>query len=205
MGLNEVSRATIGRLPQYLTYLETSEEVSKLPGATISAAAMARNLGLGEVQVRKDLSAIAGAGRPKIGFEVADLISSLKKYIGSDNPEAAVVVGAGRLGSAILNYRGFTSFGIEVIAAFDRKSSEKGDSHIMPLTEMKSYCTARNIDIAILTVSDEACQEVCNMMVDAGISKILNFTQVRPTVPSGVIVEQINIALSLAALKHSGK
>lgn len=204
MNINDISRATLGRLPRYLEFIETSPEVSHGPGARVSSSLIARNLGLGEVLVRKDLSALAGAGRPKTGFDVSDLETALREYIGSDNPTPVIIVGAGRLGTAILNYKGFTGFGVEVVAAFDRSGSKKNDRHIMPLEDMRSYCEKNGIRIAIMAVSDDACQTICDIVIEAGINEILNFSQVRPSVPENVLVEQLNIALSLAALKHSG-
>ena len=94
----EISRATLGRLPIYLDYLKT------LPGAVthISATAIAKALHLGEVQVRKDLGAVSGAGRPKVGYSVAELTGCLQRLL-SEGSGSAVIVGAGRLGRALLD------------------------------------------------------------------------------------------------------
>jgi len=203
MGNIEVSRATIGRLPKYLAFLENSPKVSHEPGATISSSVIARELGLGEVQVRKDLSSVAGAGRPKVGFDVADLTDSIERFLGRRKLEPVVVIGAGRLGTAILNYNGLAEYGFEVIAAFDRGRIKPGDPRIFTMEQLPDFCREHGVTMAVVAVPDYACQEVCNNAVEAGITKIVNFSSVKPEVPSGVFVEHLNIALSLAALKHT--
>lgn len=199
----EVSRATIGRLPNYLEFLENSPRVSHEPGATISSSVIAKELGLGEVQVRKDLSSVAGAGRPKVGFDVADLTVSIERFLGRRKLEPVVVIGAGRLGTAILNYNGLAEYGFEAIAAFDRSNIKMGDPKIFSMEELPDFCKNHGVSMAVVAVPDYACQEVCNKAVEAGITKIVNFSSVRPDVPSGILVEHVNIALSLAALKHT--
>ena len=200
---NEVSRATIGRLPSYLSFLENSPKVSHEPGATISSSVIARELGLGEVQVRKDLASVAGAGRPKIGFDVASLTESIERFLGRRKLEPVVVIGAGRLGTAILNYHGLAEYGFEVIAAFDRSNIKMGDPRVFTMEQLPVFCKENGVTMAVIAVPDHACQEVCNNAVEAGITKILNFSSVKPDVPAGVFVEHLNIALSLAALKYS--
>ena len=200
---NEVSRATIGRLPGYLSFLENSPKVSHEPGATISASVIAKELGLGEVQVRKDLASVAGAGRPKVGFDVASLTDSIERFLGRRKLEPVVVIGAGRLGTAILNYHGLAEYGFEVIAAFDRSNIKMGDPRIFTMEQLPGFCKEQGVTMAVIAVPDHACQEVCNNAVGAGITKILNFSSVKPDVPAGVYVEHLNIALSLAALKYA--
>lgn len=200
---NEVSRATIGRLPSYLSFLENSPKVSHEPGSTISSSVIARELGLGEVQVRKDLASVAGAGRPKVGFDVAALTESIERFLGRRKLEPVVVIGAGRLGTAILNYHGLAEYGFEVIAAFDRSNIKMGDPRVFTMEQLPGFCKENGVTMAVIAVPDHACQEVCNNAVEAGITKILNFSSVKPDVPAGVYVEHLNIALSLAALKYA--
>ena len=103
MKRTEISRATLGRIPQYLKYLKTVFPATD----NISATVLAKELGLGEVQVRKDLAAVSGAGRPKTGYRVDDLILSLERFLNDGEDCHVVIVGAGKLGRALLDYGGF--------------------------------------------------------------------------------------------------
>lgn len=111
MNGHSVPKATFGRLPLYLQYLKS---LPKVEGATISATAIAKGLSLGDVQVRKDLAVVSGAGKPKIGYMQETLIADLERHLGYERLTSAVLVGAGKLGRALLDYEGFE--------ALDRKS-----------------------------------------------------------------------------------
>ena len=114
LAMSMVPKATLGRLPAYLGYLK------QLESETVSATSISRALGFGEVQVRKDLGAVSGEGRPRVGYVTSELISSIEHCLGSGNIKKAVLVGAGKLGRALLDYSGFSEYGIEIAAAFDR-------------------------------------------------------------------------------------
>ena len=113
---NGISKATLSRIP---VYLELLRSLSEERYEHISATSIARKLSLGEVQVRKDLASISGAGKPKLGYVTAELIENLENCLGSDNLTSAVLVGAGKLGKALLDYDEFEKFGIRIAAAFD--------------------------------------------------------------------------------------
>ena len=119
-----VSKATIGRLPAYHRYLtEKKAEGEK----TVSSAAIAEELHLSAVQVRKDFAVIGSvAGRPKLGFDVEELIAGIDRFLGYDNVSDAVLVGAGGLGSALVGYDGFKNYGLNIVAAFDRRPQRGG-------------------------------------------------------------------------------
>ena len=112
-----ISKATIGRLPAYHRYLtEKKAEGEK----AVSSTAIAEELHLNAVQVRKDLAAISSAaGKPKLGFDVEELIADIDRFLGYDNVSDAVLVGAGGLGSALVGYDGFKNYGLNIVAAFD--------------------------------------------------------------------------------------
>jgi len=203
MNNTDISRATLGRLPVYLEYLKSTPSSVE----NISAPSIAKQLNLGEVQVRKDLSAVCGLGKPRVGYRKSDLITAIERYIGCTTPQSVIVVGAGKLGKAILEHDGFSDYGLEITAAFDvdPKTFRAGKSgkDIYALSELQSYCARQGVAIAILTVPPSQCQSACDAIVAAGIKRILNFSQVKPRVPSGVIVEQVNLALALAHLKYA--
>ena len=116
----DVSRATLGRIPAYLKYLKALPTHIK----NISATAISKELGLGEVQVRKDLGAICGSGKPKIGYLTEELIQSLESFLCPRNG-GTVIIGAGKLGRALLDYSVFSDYGLDVMAAFDIKVTEE--------------------------------------------------------------------------------
>lgn len=198
-----ISKATLGRLPQYLQYLK---DLSQGAGGTISATAIARGLSLGEVQVRKDLAAVSGAGKPKIGYVTDDLIKNIESRLGCDKMTSAVLVGAGKLGRALLDYDGFEEYGVKIIAAFDKNenASKAGTSSkaVLPVSELTSFCKTHGVRLGIITVGKEAAQEVCDRMTSSGITAIWNFAPIRLNVPSGVLLKQENLALSLAHLNN---
>ena len=111
----EISRATLKRLPTYLAYLKGMPESS---GVNISATALAAGLHMGEVQVRKDLALVSSGGRPKIGYNRAALIADIEQFLGYGNTNDAVLIGAGKLGRALLGYSGFAEYGLNIVAAF---------------------------------------------------------------------------------------
>ena len=201
MDRNYISKATLGRLPGYLQFLKgLSPEVN----VYISATSIAKALSLGEVQVRKDLSAVSGAGKPKVGYETADLIIQLEEALGRYELTSAVLVGAGKLGKALLDYDGFREFGVDIAAAFDQNPDTvvfgKNAKEIMPIGELTEYCKKNNIKIGIITVNGRAAQSVCDKLLEGGVEAIWNFAPCKLEVPDGVLVRQENLALSLAHL-----
>ena len=203
MNGHSISKATLGRLPQYLQYLR------RLPlcdGETISATAIARGLSLGEVQVRKDLAAVSGAGKPRIGYITSDLIRILESHLGHEKITSAVLVGAGKLGCALLDYDGFEEYGVKIVAAFDCNeklvNTEKFNTEIMPMTSLNSYCEEHDVKLGIITVGENSAQQVCNQMVSSGITAIWNFAPCGLKVPDGILLKQENLALSLAYLNN---
>jgi len=196
-----VSKATLGRLPRYLQHLRT---ILKNNDEYVSATTIAKNLSLGEVQVRKDLNSISGAGRPKIGYSVEELIKSIENALGYRNLSKAIIVGAGSLGQALLKFEGFEEYGVEITAAFDLVAKEKTELHreVHPMSQFESFCKNNNIKIGVITVCENAAQEVCDRMVKNNIKAIWNFTPARLSVPENVLVKQENLALSLAHLNN---
>ena len=193
-----VSRATIGRIPVYLRYLKNNYHGTE----NISATSLARALGLGEVQVRKDLSAVSGAGRPKTGYNIGELTQVLEEFLGGKSN--VVIVGAGKLGRALLDYGGFGDYGLNITAAFDAAADDVIHSNngkpILPADRLESFCAENNVKIGIITVPAEAAQEVCDRLVGCGIKGIWCFAPSHLNVPEGIEVQYENMALSLAYL-----
>lgn len=200
---SNITKATLGRLPIYLEYLRSP----LLKDDCISATKIAKALHLGEVQVRKDLNIVSGSGKPKIGYQKKDLILDLENLLNYGNCSSAVLVGAGRLGTALMGFEGFSAYGLEIKAAFDRSDDRNkitvSGKPVYPIEQFRFYCQMHDIHIGIITVPGEDAQEVCNLMTGAGILAIWNFAPVILSVPDGVTVQQENLALSLAHLSLS--
>lgn len=195
-----IPKATLGRLPQYLEYLKSLPETR----CTISATAIAKALSLGDVQVRKDLAAVSGAGKPKIGYETNHLITDIERHLGYERLTNAVLVGAGKLGRALLDYDGFEEFGVKIVAGFDCNeiALKNGTKDILPIKDMGEYCRAHDVKLGIITVGQGSAQDVCDRLVECGIEAIWNFAPASLKVPGGVLLRQENLALSLAYLNN---
>ncbi|MBR6578548.1 MAG: redox-sensing transcriptional repressor Rex [Clostridia bacterium] len=201
MERSNVTKATLGRLPQYLQFLNGLP-----PGQYdhISATTIARMLSLGEVQVRKDLAAVSGLGKPKVGYRTSELIKDLEDALGCKKLTPAILVGAGKLGRALLDYNGFEEYGVQITAAFDCNEQvlrmNNTSKEILPISSLKKYCSENGIRIGIITVGSGSAQDVCDQMLEAGITAIWNFAPCQLKVPDNVLVKQENLALSLAHL-----
>ncbi len=196
-----LSKATLGRLPQYLNYLKN---IPKNTVEHISATTVAGALSLGDVLVRKDLAAVSGAGKPKIGYVVKDLIKDIETCLGSNKTTPAVLVGAGKLGRALLEYDGFQEYGVKIVAGFDSNSETlyfgRNKRPVYSMAEFKAFCESNGVKIGIITVGSGSAQQVCDEMVKSGIKAIWNFAPCRLNVPDEICLRQENLALSLAYL-----
>ena len=196
----KISKAVLKRLPGYLAYLK-SLQGQDYP--YISATALANALGMGEVQVRKDLASVSDGGRPKIGYFRESLIDDIEQFLGYDNTTDAVLIGAGKLGQALMGYKGFEEYGLNILAAFDinpEKDFTDDGKPILHIDKLEQFCRANKVLMGIITVPDRHAQEVCNKLIDCGIKAIWNFAPVHLEVPSHILVQSENMATSLAVL-----
>ena len=187
-----ISRQALRRLPFYLDYLKKKQADGV---RNISATTVANELKLNEVQVRKDLASVSvTGGKPQTGYVAAELIRDLESFLGYDNTKEAVIAGAGKLGQALLSYKEFDRYGLNIVAAFDTDESIIDSKRILP---------ADKVHIGIICVPPECAQSVCDKMVASGILAIWNFAPVHLSVPTGVIVQYENLAASLAVLSQN--
>ena len=193
-----VSKLVLKRLPGYLAYLK---EIPKDGSPNISATALAAALGMGEVQVRKDLAMVSGGGRPKVGYSRERLIEDIEQFLGYDNATDAVLIGAGKLGRALLDYVGFEQYGLNILAAFDvDPPQDPGEKPIYPMSRLESFCKSHMVRMGIITVPAACAQQVCDTLIDCGIKAIWNFAPVHLEVPENILVQHENMATSLAVL-----
>ncbi|MBQ9485640.1 MAG: redox-sensing transcriptional repressor Rex [Clostridia bacterium] len=199
-------KATLGRLPEYLRVLRSEEMRCR---KTVSATVIAKALNLGEVQVRKDLSAVSGKGKPKTGYITRELVKRLEDVLGVNEKTSAVIVGAGRLGKALLDYGKFVEFGVEIVAGFDSNPALCGENQhgkkIYAMSEFSEFVKENDVKIGVIAVPKSAAQRVCDEMIKSGIKAIWNFAPQPLVVPQGILLQQENLALSLAFLNSQLK
>lgn len=197
-----VSRQTLKRLPLYLGYLKAFPADDN-----ISATKIAQALMLNHVVVRKDLACISSSGKPKVGYKVGCLVNELESYLGYTGIDDAVIIGAGKLGKALLTYDGFKAYGFNIMAAFDIKEEALNenlvDKPLLHVSKLKDFCKENKIAIGVITVPDNSAQQVADLLVECGILAIWNFASIKLIVPQNVLVQNENMAASMAALsKH---
>ena len=196
----KISKSVLKRLPGYLAYLKNMPEDAP---THISATALANALGMGEVQVRKDLAMVSAGGRPKIGYQREALINDIEQFLGYDNTTDAVLIGAGKLGQALMGYKGFDEYGLNILAAFDahpKQSKTEEGKPIYPISKLTQFCRSHKVLMGIITVPAEGAQEVANLLIEGGIKAIWTFAPAHLDVPTGILVQYENMATSLAVL-----
>lgn len=194
------SRTLLKRLPIYLNHLKSLPDNC----ANVSATAIARALGLGDVQVRKDLAKVSIEGRRRIGRSRDQLIQDIENYLNFAANTGSIIIGAGKLGQALLDYTGFEENGLNVMAAFDLAPPSKVSASgkpIYPMSDLQTFCKHYDVRIGIIAVPAESAQQVCNELVDCGIRAIWNFAPTHLQAPSHVLIQAENLSVSLASLR----
>ena len=199
MGSSKISQALLHRLPSYLNYLKS------LPGGDhyISATTIANALGLGDVQVRKDLASISDAGRRRTGRSRDQLIRDIEDYLGFTSTTPTVVIGAGTMGQAFLDYRGFDHSGLNIMACFDHNPSlhqSLRGKPVYPMEELTAFCKKHQVRLGIIAVPMEDAQTACDLLLQCGIRGIWNLSPAHLRVPGDIAVRSENFAASASAL-----
>lgn len=196
-----VSLPTVRRLPLYSSILFNARDNNQ---TTISSSYIAKELNLESIQVRKDLAGIGITGQAGVGFPIIELIEAIEKFLGWDNTNDAFIVGAGHLGSALAGYEDFKQHGLNIIALFDCDARKIGsmihDKEVFDINRLRHLTERLKVSIGMLTVPGKVAQVSANLMVDAGIKAIWNFTPTKLLAPDGIIVERVDLAASLAVL-----
>jgi redox-sensing transcriptional repressor len=191
---------SVRRLPSYL------HVINNLPieGEYISGTLIAEELDVDSIQVRKDLAITGVIGKPKLGYHIETLRSAIEIFLGWDKGQVAVLVGVGNLGSALMGYGELIIHGLNIVAAFDSNPKMIGKRvHGIPILDAKTMdIQVRNFGakIAILTVSAAAAQETADILIQAGITGIWNFTNVKLKTPDNVIVQKEDLSSGYAML-----
>lgn len=196
-----IPEATVARLPVYLRSLaELGAE--KIP--TVSSERLAEMAGVNAAKVRKDLSYLGSYGTRGVGYDVEYLLFQMSRELGLTHDWPVVIVGAGNLGSALANYGGFTDRGFPVVALIDADKAKVGRRvHGVPvhhLDELPELVRDAGVGIGVIATPAAAAQEVADRLVAAGVTSVLNFAPVVLTVPDGVSLRKVDLALELQVL-----
>lgn len=192
-----ISQASLKRLPKYLRVLKDKKENGV---ELISSTAIAKELNLNPIQVRKDLALVSKSdGKPGIGFSTQNLISDMEEFLNLNNMTDAIIVGAGKLGQALMNYKGFEN-NTDILMAFDIDKSKCDNKKTFYIDKMENLIKRMNIHIGIITVPKEAAQEVCDKMIKYGIKAIWNFAPINLKIPENIVIKNEDLSASLLVL-----
>lgn len=203
-----VSARTYKRLVVYYKKLiELKEE-----GLThVSSVQLAKHCEQNASVVKKDLSVILSEeGKPKIGYEIDKIIEDIERSLDYTTDKKAIIVGVGNLGKALLNYRGFEEYGLQIVAGLDSdentvKVGKIAGKPIYHIDEMKRVISKTKVKMAILTTPGEVAQEVVTKLIECNVLAIWNFTNAHVIAPKGIAIRQENMAASLAILSNQLK
>ena len=189
------------RLSAYLRFLEDFEGRGL---STISSEELAQRGGTTSAQVRKDLSFFGSFGKRGLGYSVPELAGRLREILGLGREWRVIIVGAGKIGAALAQYRGFRQRGFLILAAYDANPEKVGRSldgiQIRDIEQLEGDVARDQPDIAVLTVPAEVAQSVVDRVVKAGIKAILNFAPTQLQAPADVTVKTVNMAMELEGL-----
>ncbi len=202
--VKRIAESTVRRLSLYLRFLEDFEQRGL---ETISSDELARRGGTTSAQVRKDLSFFGSFGKRGLGYSVPELSRQIREIMGLGREWRVVIVGAGKIGAALAQYRGFSQRGFQIVAVYDTSPDKIGrpwDGHtIRDIRELERDGPREGIDIAVLTVPAEAAQATLDRIVKSGIKAVLNFAPVQLLAPADVAVKTVNMAMELESLSFA--
>ena len=208
MKQSKISESAIRRLSRYYRYLEQLEERE---GKVISSAQLAAKCMVNPNQLRKDLNFFGEFGTRGLGYHVQDLLSDIRQILGLDKEWRIAVIGIGDLGSSLLAYNDFLRQNYKIVAAFDvdppkvigMVSEKLGHPvEVLHANRIKEVAQERKIEIALITTPPSEAQNVADMLVEAGVRGILNFTPTEVIVPAGYILKDIFFTTALDNLAY---
>jgi len=202
--MRKVADSTVRRLSLYLRFLDDFEGQGV---ETVSSDALAQRGGTTSAQVRKDLSFFGSFGKRGLGYYVPELAQRLRQILGLGRRYRVAMIGAGKIGSALVQYRGFTQRGFDIVAIFDNDPAKIGTQWngltVLPIDRLEQEFKAQQVDMAVLVTPGDAAQAVAERVVAQGVKAILNFAPVQLNVPDDVVVKTVNLALELETLSYA--
>ena len=201
---NAVPKAVVSRLSLYLRELS---HLIRDGHETTSSTHLGRRLGLTDAQIRKDLAYFGQFGYPGIGYRCEELVTEIRRILGTDQDWPVGIVGLGNLGTALIGHRGFADQGFRVTAAFEVDATKVGTKldgvPVFHIDELSAIVKKHGIRLGILAVPAAAAQSVSQRLVQAGIEGILNFAPVTLTLPSSVSTVAVDLAIELEQLSFA--
>jgi redox-sensing transcriptional repressor len=201
-----VPEPTVRRMPAYLHYLKSLQQEGK---PNVSAPQIAGDLKQDPTQVVKDLAFTSVTGRPRIGYNVAELTAALEDFLGFNRKNEAFLIGVGNLGTALLSYPRFSEYGMKIIAAFDVNPRKVGkvinDVHVLPLSKLHDLTDRLHITFGIICTPASHAQATADLLVKWGMTAIWNFAPINIKVPDHVVVQNTSIYENLAVLLNKVK
>lgn len=201
-----VPEPTIRRMPLYLHLLKGLETEGQL---NISAPQIAKQLKIDSTQIVKDLSYTGVVGKTRVGYDIVELIAALEDFLGFNRENEAFLIGAGKLGSALLGYPGFDEYGFKIVAAFDVDESivntEIDGVTVLDVSRFKDLTDRLHITIGIITTPANTAQRVADLMIECGITSIWNFSPTNISSPENVRVQNTSLYSNLALLLNKHK
>ena len=202
--MRKVAESTVRRLSLYLRFLEEFEGQGV---ATVSSGALASRGSTTSAQVRKDLSFFGSFGKRGLGYPVPELADRLRQILGLKQRYQVGMIGAGKIGSALVQYRGFKQRGFDIVAIFDSDVAKIGRQWngltVLDVAALEKESARHPFDMAVLVTPAEAAQPVTDRLVALGVKSILNFAPVQLMVPDDVVVKTVNLALELETLSYA--
>jgi redox-sensing transcriptional repressor len=202
--MRKIAESTVRRLSLYLRFLEEFEEQGM---ETVSSEALASRGGTTSAQVRKDLSFFGSFGKRGLGYSVGELVRRLREILGLGRTYRVAMIGAGKIGSALVHYRGFKQRGFEIVAIFDADTGKVGRNWngltVRDARDLETELRRQTVDIAVIVTPAEAAQAVADKVVALGVKAILNFAPIQLMVPDDVVVKTVNLALELETLSYA--
>ena len=202
--MRKISDSTVRRLSLYLRFLEQAEVQGR---ATLSSGELARLGGTTSAQVRKDLSLFGSFGKRGLGYSLPELARRIRDILGLKRSYRVVLVGAGKMGGALVQYQGFRHRGFNIVAIYDLDAKKIGARWnglvVKDVRQLEADLKKEPTDIAIVVTPAESAQVVVDRLVKAGVKAILNFAPVPLTVPADVEVKTVNMALELETLSFA--
>ncbi|HKP16372.1 MAG TPA: redox-sensing transcriptional repressor Rex [Gemmatimonadaceae bacterium] len=202
--MKRIAESTVRRLSIYLRFLEEFEDRGL---TTVSSEELARRGGTTSAQVRKDLSFFGSFGKRGLGYSVPELSSALRDILGLGREWRVVIIGAGKIGAALAQYRGFRQRGYNIVAAYDSNREKIGRSlegiEIRDMARFESDIATERPEIAVIAIPAEGAQEVLDRIVRTGIKAVLNFAPVQLHAPADVTVRAVNMAMELEGLSFA--
>lgn len=199
-----IADSTVRRLSAYLRFLEDFEQRGL---ETISSDELAQRGGTTSAQVRKDLSFFGSFGKRGLGYSVPELAGRLREILGLGREWRVIIIGAGKIGAALAQYRGFRQRGFQILAAYDANDEKIGRQlesiPVRDIAQLERDVKQDHPDIAVLTVPGEEAQRVLDRVVKTGIKAILNFAPAQLQAPPDVTVKTVNMAMELEGLSYA--